>query len=203
MVIVIILSLVFVSVFSAAETSFVASDKIALTINGRSKFETNSVFFFVEDNETFFATVVVASSLAVTTFSSVSEMFFREGLGINASVLLPLTTIVGFLVGELVPKSLALESPETVAHFMLPLVRIFYFAAQPLVKFTADFSRFIVRIAFRSQGRTGFFQRRDVYRFLGNTVSSGYLDKIESDIIRRLLVSANLPVKISSSQGPS
>lgn len=195
MVIVIIFSLIIVAVFSAAETSFVASDKIALAINCKSKFETNSIFFFLEDTELFFATVVVASSLAVTTFSSVSEIFFHEGLGIGTSLLLPLTTLVGFLVGELLPKSMALESPETVAHFMLPFVRLFYFVAKPLVKFTADFSRLIVRIVFRSERRTGIFQRRDVYRFLGDTVSSGYLDKIESDIIRRLLVNAGLPVR--------
>jgi putative hemolysin len=195
MVIIIIFSIVIVAIFSAAETSFVASDKIALTINAKSKIEADSVFFFLEDNELFFATVVVATSLAVTTFSSLSEMFFHEGLGVSATVLLPLITVVGFLLGELVPKSLALESPETVARFMLPFVRLFYSVAKPLVKFTADFSGFIVRTVFRSEGRAGSFQRRDVYRFLGNTVSGGYLDKIESDIIRRLLVNANLPVR--------
>jgi CBS domain containing-hemolysin-like protein len=102
---------------------------------------------------------------------------------------------VGFLLGEMVPKSLALESPEVVSQFMLPFVRLFYLAMKPLVDFTANFSEFIVRVVFRSPERTAVFQRRDVYRFLGNTVASGYLDKIESDIIRRLLVNANLPVR--------
>ncbi|HUI28575.1 MAG TPA: hemolysin family protein [Candidatus Acidoferrales bacterium] len=195
MILTIIFSLVLVAIFSAAETSFVAADKVALTVNSGSGFEANSVFFFLKQNELFFATVVVASSLAITTFSSVSEIFFHEGLGVGASVLLPLTTLTGFIFGELIPKSLALESPETTAQLILPFVRAFYFIANPLVNFTADFSKFIVRVVLRSPERTAIFQKRDVYRFLGESVSSGYLDKIESDIIRRLLVNANLPVR--------
>ena len=195
MIFIIIISLILVAIFSAAETSFVAADKIALAIRGRPKFESNSVIFFLKYREVFFATVVVASSLAVTTFSSVSEFFFHEDLGVSASILLPAITLVGFLLGEMVPKSLALESPEVVSQFMLPFVRLFYLAMKPLVDFTANFSEFIVRVVFRSPERTAVFQRRDVYRFLGNTVASGYLDKIESDIIRRLLVNANLPVR--------
>ena len=39
------------------------------------------------------------------------------------------------------------------------------------------------------------FQRRDVYRFLGSTVGSGYLDQIESDLIRRFLANAEVPVR--------
>ncbi len=194
-IILLVVSLVLVAIFSAAETSFVAADKIALTINGGSKFETNSIFFFLKNNELFFATVVVASSLAITTFSSVSEIYFHEGLGIGVSIILPLTTLVGFLFGELVPKSLALESPEGVAHLMLPFVRSFYFIAKPLVRFTATFSKFIVRVVFRSPEKAPVFQKRDVYRFLGDTVASGYLDKIESDIIRRLLVNSTVPIR--------
>jgi len=195
MVLIIILSLLLVGMFSAAETSFVAADKIALTIKVRSKYKSNSVIFFLKNNELFFATVVVASSLAVTTFSSVSEIFFHEGLGVGKSVLLPIITLAGFLLGEMIPKSLALESPEVVSQLMLPFVRLFYLVAKPLVNFTANFSGFIARVVFRSPQRTAVFQRRDVYRFLGDTVAGGYLDKIESDIIRRLLVNASLPVK--------
>lgn len=195
MVFIIIISLIFVAIFSAAETSFVAADKVALAINRGPKIEANSVFFFLKDNELFFATVVVANSLAVTTFSSVSEIFFHEQLGVSTFVLLPLTTLIGFLLGELVPKGLALESPEVVSGFMLPFVRLFYFVAKPLVNLTAMFSKFVVRVVFRSPEKTAIFQRRDVYRFLGSSVASGYLDKIESDIIRRLLVNASLPVR--------
>jgi CBS domain containing-hemolysin-like protein len=195
LILVIFLSLIFIAVFSAAETSFVAADKVALTIDHRSKFETNSIFFFVKENEKFFATVVVASSLSLTTFSSASEVFFHEDLKIGTTLLLPLTTVIGFLFGELVPKSLALESPEGLSRFMVPFVRAFYFVTKPLVDFTAVFSKFVAQAVFRSTERTVMFQKRDVYRLLANTVTGGYLDKIESDIIRRLLANANQPVR--------
>lgn len=195
MILIILISLIFVGIFSAAETSFVAADKVALAVTGRTKIETSSVLFFLKQNDLFFATVVVATSLAITTFSSVSQIMLHENLGFGASVILPLTTVVGFLIGELIPKSLALESPETIARGILPFVRLFYLIAHPLISMTARFSNFFVGILFDSKERSGIFQRKDVYRFLGTTVTGGYLDKIESDIIRRLLTNAALPVK--------
>lgn len=111
------------------------------------------------------------------------------------SVVFPATTFIGFFFGELIPKSIAFENSESSAKYLLPLVRLFYMVAKPLVKFTANVSTYIAKSVFHSSPQSTIFQRRDVYRFLGNTVSSGYLDKIESEIIRRLLTNANLAVK--------
>jgi CBS domain containing-hemolysin-like protein len=116
-------------------------------------------------------------------------------MGIEMSVVLPLTTFLGFFFGELIPKSIALESSESSAKYLLPIVKLFYLVAKPLVIFTANVSTRIAKLVFHSSAQSTIFERRDVYRFLGNTVSSGYLDKIESELIRKLLINANLPVK--------
>jgi len=195
MIVLILLCLALVFIISAAETSFVAADKVALTITRAPKVETDSVFFFLKDTDLFFATVVVANSLAITTFSSVAEIFLHEGIGLSATVFLPLITVVGFLFGELIPKSLALESPVGFSRLSLPFLRAFYSLAKPLVDFTASFSKFIVRAVFRTSGTTAIFERSDVYKFLGDTAESGYLEKIESDIIRRLILNSGLPVR--------
>lgn len=194
-VIVLAISLVLVACFAAAETSFVTADKVALVVNRGSRFQFKSAFYFLRNNEVFFATVVVASNIFITIFSSLAEITFHEKMRIGMSVVLPVTTFIGFLFGELIPKSVALESPESVTRILLPFVRLFYFVAQPAVKFTASVSTYIAKIFFHSSPQSAVFQKRDVYRFLGDTVGSGYLDKIESDIIRRLLANAGLPVR--------
>jgi len=126
----------------------------------------------------------------------VAEIFFHDSLGINLPLVIIMTMVLGFLVGELVPKSAAVENPESTARMLLPLVRAFSVVTRPFVNITATVSGFIARVAFRSlSSRSLMFQRRDVYRFLGSTVSSGYLDKIESDMIRRLLANAAVPVR--------
>ncbi len=195
--IVIALSLVFMAVFSAAETSFVSADKIALIINPFPGVKSKSVLFFLQNNEMFFATVVVATNLFVTVFSSVSEVFLHSSLGMPFGLVVVLTTVTGFLIGELIPKSAAVENPESTARFLLPLVRGFSTVMAPVVRMTAVSSSFIAKTVFRSRSSSGslMFQRRDVYRFLGSTVSSGYLDKIESEMIRRLLTNASLSVR--------
>ena len=195
-VIILVLSLFLMALFAAAETAFVSADKVALAIDLPSGIESRSVFYFLRNNEEFFATVVVASNLFVTAFSSVAEVFFHTSLKIQLPIVIGATTVVGFLFGELIPKSVAIENPEPVAKFLLPFVKGFALLTKPIVTLTAAGSNFLARVVFKSPSSNSFmFQRRDVYRFLGSTVTGGYLDKIESDLIRRLLENASVPVK--------
>ncbi len=195
-ILILILSLILMALFAAAETAFVSADKVSLVIDLPGGLKSGSVFFFLRNNEVFFATVVVASNLFVTIFSSVAELFFHGSLMISLPIVIGFTTVVGFLFGEMVPKSVAIENPEPTARLLLPLVRVFAVLTRPVVKLTAAGSTGIARL-FLGPASTAslMFQRRDVYRFLGTTISGGYLDKIESDLIRRLLENANEPVR--------
>lgn len=191
---VLLLSLFLVAIFSAAETSFVSADKVSLVVL-ENQFQFRSVFFFLRDNKAFFATIVVASNLFITIYSSMAEVLFHERMEIGMPVVLLLTTLIGLLFGELIPKSIALESSESSAKYLLPGVKLFHEITKPLVNFTADVSTYIAKSVFHYSNPPMIFERRDVYRFLGSTVSSGYLDKIESEIIRKLLTNSNVPVK--------
>ncbi|MCL4540196.1 MAG: hemolysin family protein [Bacteroidetes bacterium] len=195
-IVILALSLIFMALFAAAETSFVSADKIALVIDLPSGFKSRSILYFLQNNEVFFATVVVAGNLFVTLFSSIAEIFFHGTLLLSLPVVIICTTVSGFLFGELIPKSIAIDNAEPAARILLPFVRAFSVVARPVVKITAAGSAFIARTVFRSSSSGSLmFQRRDVYRFLGSTVGSGYLDQIESDLIRRFLANAEVPVR--------
>ncbi len=189
------LFLLLIACFEGAETSFVSADKVALIVDRRSKFRFNSTFFFLQNNELFFATVVVATNLFMTLFSSAAEVLLHENMHLDMIKVMVLTTAVGFLFGELIPKSIALERSESAAKILMPVVNGFYFIAQPVVTLTAAISTLIAGYMFKSSSKPGMFQRRDVYRFLGNSVGGGYLDKIESEMIRKLIANGNLPVR--------
>ncbi|MCL5267822.1 MAG: hemolysin family protein [Bacteroidetes bacterium] len=194
-IIVFSLSLVLIACFEGAETSFVSSDKVALIVDRHTTFRFKSAFFFLQNNELFFATVVVATNLFMTLFSLAAEILFHENMHLDMPIVLLLTTVVGFLFGELIPKSLALERSETAAKILMPVVNSFYIVARPVVKLTAKVSTLVAGIFFSPSSKPAIFQRRDVYRFLGNSVGGGYLDKIESDMIRKLIANAGLPVR--------
>ncbi len=189
------ISIILMACFAGAETSFVSSDKVALIVDRRSDFRFKSAFFFIQNNELFFATVVVASNLFITIFSSLAEILFHERMQLNMATVLPLTTAIGFFLGELIPKSVALERAEPTAKILIPVVNSFYIIVRPVVKLTAKVSTLIAGFFFSPSSKPAIFQRRDVYRFLGNSVGGGYLDKIESEMIRKLIANAGLPVK--------
>ncbi|HEY9166308.1 MAG TPA: hemolysin family protein [Candidatus Kryptonia bacterium] len=192
---VLVFSLIMVACFSAAETSFVVSDKVALLVGQGKGYSAKSAVFFLQNDNIFFASVVVAANLFITIFSSLSEGVFHEQLHLGLSAVILLTTSAGLLLGELIPKTAAMGSAEPAAGYLLPLVKVFYSIFRPVVDSTARVSSFIAEHIFKSPPHSAIFQKRDVYRFLGKTVSSGYLDKIESEMIRKFLSNANLPVR--------
>ncbi len=191
----VIFSLVMIACFSAAETSFVSSDKVSMVVRSGSGYRLDAFLYFLRNNDLFFATVVLASNLFITVFSLLAEIVFHERFGVSLLVVVPLTTIIGFVVGELIPKSVALETPETTARFTLPFVQAFHRIAKPLIGATARFSTWAANRIFHTGSRSMIFQKRDVYRLLGETVTGGYLDKIESEVIRRLLANGRDPVR--------
>ncbi|MCL5020454.1 MAG: hemolysin family protein [Bacteroidetes bacterium] len=189
------ISVLVIACFSAAETAFVSSDKVSVVADTRSGIRLGALLFFFRNSESFFAAVVIAGNLFITLFSLLMELVFHEHMGLSLSLVLPLTTLLGFILGELIPKSVALENPDETTKLLLPVVHVFYRAAKPVITSTARISAWVAGLISHAESKPAIFQRRDIYRFLGDTIGGGYLDKIESDVIRRLLSSEGIPVK--------
>ncbi|MGC8654772.1 MAG: CNNM domain-containing protein, partial [Candidatus Kryptoniota bacterium] len=157
-------SLLMIAFFSASETAFIASDKIALVVDSNRKRQGVSINFFIENQEIFFATIVIGSNLWVTIFSNLTELLFGRKLGIDAALVAVLSTGVGVIFGDIIPKSVALDYPEKSASLLLPVVRIFYKLSRPVVTVTEVIASTISAKVFGYDRSAAPFQKRDIYR---------------------------------------
>ena len=55
------------------------------------------------------------------------------GIGLASAMAFGLITLLHVVVGELAPKSLAISRTQPIALFVAPVMRVFYFAAKPVV----------------------------------------------------------------------
>lgn len=190
-----VFSLLMIAFFSATETAFVASDKIALIVGSNRKRQGISVEFFIQNQELFFATIVIGSNLWVTIFSNLTELLLGRQFGIDATMIAVISTGIGVILGDIIPKSVALDYPERAATFLLPIVRIFYRLSRPIVTVTERIASAISVEVFGYDRSAATFQKKDIYRLLSGTISSGTLDRIESEIVKRLLENSQTSVK--------
>lgn len=188
-------SLLMIAFFSASETSFVASDRIALIVRSNKKKQGTSVDFFIRNQEVFFATIVIGSNLWVTIFSNLVELSLGRQFGISTTFIAVVSTGIGVIFGDIIPKSIALDYPERSAAVLLPLVKIFYELSRPVVIITERIASAISEQLFGYDRNVAAFEKKDVYRLLSGTVSSGTLDGIESELVKRMLENSQTSVR--------
>ena len=139
--------------FSASELAVVSAKKAILEPEAEEGDKrAKSVLDLAADPGDFLATIQVAITLvgfAASAFAatSLSEPFsaWMSSLGLSAGVARPLATVIitlivsyfSIVVGELVPKRIALANPEGVAKSVSGPIRAFMTIAKPLVLLTS------------------------------------------------------------------
>ena len=142
--------------FSASELAVVSAKKAILEPEAEEgDKQAKLVLDLAADSGDFLATIQVAITLvgfAASAFAatSLSEPFgaWMTSLGLDAGVARPLATVLitlivsyfSIVVGELVPKRIALSDPEGVAKNVSGPIRAFMTIAKPLVLLTAHSS---------------------------------------------------------------
>ena len=139
--------------FSASELAVVSAKRAILEPEAEEGDKAaKQALELAADSGDFLATIQVAITLvgfAASAFAatSLSEPFaaWMAGLGLNITIARPLATILitlvvsyfSIVVGELVPKRIALANPEGVAKSVSPVIRGFMTIVRPLVWLTS------------------------------------------------------------------
>lgn len=148
--------------FSAAEMSLVNARRTKLQADADEGDERAVKALEVSaDSDDLLATIQVfitllgffASAAAATTLSDPFAAWM-EGLGMSAAVSVPVATIiitlivsyVSIVIGELLPKRIALAEPENVSKMLASSIAGFERVARPLVKLTSASSSGLARL---------------------------------------------------------
>jgi putative hemolysin len=88
-------------------------------------------------------------------------------------------TYITIVIGELLPKSLALKKPQTLALRIVPSFRIFTFLAYPFVKILTATTRFLLRLLHAGKQENQTLTDADLKSLLSLAYRQGTLEKEE------------------------
>jgi putative hemolysin len=98
-----------------------------------------------------------------------------------------LITYFSLIIGELVPKNIALNNPEAIACFLSPSMKIVGTIAYPIVWFLSVSTKLVLKL-FRIKDRTGVPVTEEELRILLKQGSDhGVIEKEESNIINEVI----------------
>lgn len=200
---IILVLILFNGVFAMSELALVSAKRVRLekmAAEGRGGART--AMQLADDPSAFLSTVQVGITLIAIFNGAFGEASLTERLAPQVAavpVLAPYArqvalalvvagiTLVSILLGELVPKRIAIQYPEAVAALIAPPLHALSRAMAPLVRLLSALSDLIMRVLGMGRAPDSAPTADEISGMLREGADAGVLDKTESDIAARAL----------------
>ncbi len=133
-IIAIVILILFSAYFSATETAFTSINKIKLkTMAGDGDKKAERVLGLAEKYDKLLTTILIGNNIVNITMTAIATVLFVSLLANNgAAVSTVVITVVVLIFGEITPKNIAKEKPESFAMFSAPVISFFMAVLTPV-----------------------------------------------------------------------
>ena len=186
--IIILICVMLSAYFSATETSFTSLNRIRMkNMAEKGDKRAELVLKLLENFDKLLSTILVGNNIVNIGLSSIATVLFIKLLGgdSGATVSTIVTTIVVLIFGEVSPKSIAKESPETIAKFSAPFLHILMIVLTPVTFFFSQWKKLLSRI-FKSSENHGITDE-ELMTIVEEATQEGDIDDQEGDLIQNAI----------------
>ena len=148
-IIIVVLCIVMSAYFSATETAFSTLNRIRMkNMAEKGNKRADLVLKLSESYDSLLSTILIGNNIVNILGTSLITILFVNLLGedTGASVATIVTTVVVLIFGEVSPKSIAKESPESFAMFSAPILRVMMILLTPFNFFFKQWKKLLSKI---------------------------------------------------------
>ncbi|MBL1214150.1 MAG: HlyC/CorC family transporter [Ignavibacteriae bacterium] len=175
--------------FSSSELAYVLANKIKVEIRARKNhLASKNILYFINHPQIFFSTILISNNIINIAFASLVTIFLSKVYGMNDAEILLVSTLLLLFIGELIPKYIAREIPDTLANIVAIPVRAVSIILYPVIKITAKISS--VLTVSTQQTDTSFavsVDKDDIQSLLAESSLAGSVELKESDVISKVI----------------
>ena len=176
---------VFSAFFSASETAFSSLNQIRLKSRAEDG-DTSAarVLAMAEKYDKLLSTILIGNNIVNIAAASIGTILFTKMLGAErgATVSTMVLTVVVLIFGEVTPKSLAKEMPETVATAVAPALSLLMLVFTPLTWLFSQWKRFLGHFVHSTEEDT--ITEGELMTMVSEAENDGELTDRESELIR-------------------
>lgn len=195
MIIVIAFLILMSAYFSATETAFSSLSRIRMKnlANSGSKKAENTLDL-AEDYDTVLSTILIGNNIVNILSTSLATVFFTNIFGNNGvTISTAVMTILVLIFGEISPKSLAKEAPESFAIFSTPILRFFVMILRPLNYIFGLWKSLLSK--FVKISRDEKFTEDELLTIIDEAQNEGGINEQEGELIRSAIEFNDLDVR--------
>lgn len=142
---------------------------------------------------------ILTGAFGGMTFSKYLAPFFKQFVltqkfadSLALFIVVSIITYLSLVIGELVPKKIAINNPERIAIFAARPVKIFLFLFKPFVKLLSFSSAFIFGLLGMSKTDNDIITEEELLLTLDVGAKSGVVENAEIDIMKNILESNDM-----------
>ena len=171
--------------FSASETAFSSLNQIRLKSRAEdSDASAARVLAMAEKYDKLLSTILIGNNIVNIAAASIGTILFTRALGAErgATMSTIVLTIVVLIFGEVTPKSLAKEMPETVATAVSPMLNLLMVLFTPLTWLFSQWKRLLGHFVHSTEEDT--ITEGELMTMVSEAENDGELTDRESELIR-------------------
>ena len=185
-----IVILIFLSaLFSGSEISYASSSEIKLKKDEESKKDVSSkaAYYVYKHYDEALITILIGNNLVNIASSSIATVIAINLLGESgAGVATIIMTIIIIIFGEITPKIIASNSPESFARLVAIPVRVLMKITSPIVRFVNFFIKKISKI-WRKDKSTDEVTEDDLETIIDTVEEEGVIDGDTADLLQNAM----------------
>ncbi len=188
-VIVLAILIVLSGFFSATETAFFSMNKIrvkSLANDGKKK--AKRAIRLSEDMDSLLSTILIGNNIVNIATTAIATLLFAELLHdqeLGATVATIVITIVVLMFGEITPKSLAKNVPESFAMFAAPTISFLIVCFKPLNWLVSMWQKLVYKFV-KNKDDHGVTEE-ELITMVEEAHNDGEIDQNESELIRNAI----------------
>jgi len=173
--------------FSATETAFLSMNKTRMrTLAEKGNKRAELALDLSDKYDKLISTILIGNNIVNILLSSLATVLFVKLLGdMGATVSTAVITVVVLIFGEITPKSIAKDFPESFAMFSAPFMRILLAVLSPLNFIFSAWKKLVSKL-FASKADDKMSQE-ELLMFVEEVQQDGSIDTDEGDLIKNAI----------------
>ena len=195
LIISIVILIIFSAFFSATETAFSTYNKIKMkneASSGNKRAQT--VLYLSEDYDRLLSTILIGNNIVNIASTTLSTILFTQLFGGAKGPTLStvIMTVLVLIFGEISPKSIAKDMPESFAMAVAPFLKIIYIILKPLNSLFTLWKKLLTKII--KIKNPDIITEEEVLTIVEEATHDGTFNEHESDLIRNAIEFDDLEV---------
>ncbi|MEG0391873.1 MAG: hemolysin family protein [Anaerovoracaceae bacterium] len=183
----IILLVILSAYFSATETAFTSVNRIKIkNLANDGNLRARRVLKLSENYDKLLSTILIGNNIVNIAMTSVATVLFIRFYGdMGPTISTIVITIVVLIFGEISPKSLAKEAPESFAMFSAPIIKGFMVLLTPVNFFFVQWKKLIAKLFKVDGGRS--ITEDELITIVEEAETEGAIESDQSELIQNAI----------------